>query len=77
VAIARALAQRPALLLCDEPNRAISIRHRRRVLDLIMRLHEELGFCARARDPRPSTSRARGRVITLQDGRVIADAGLA
>jgi len=43
-AIARALAQRPDVLLCDEPTGHLDSDTAARVLELIGRLREELGF---------------------------------
>ena len=76
VAIARALAQRPALLLCDEPTGHLDSDTGTRVLDLIMRLQEELGFALVLATHDADVAARAGRVLTLEDGRVIADGGL-
>jgi predicted ABC-type transport system involved in lysophospholipase L1 biosynthesis ATPase subunit len=76
VAIARALAQRPALLLCDEPTGHLDSDTGTRVLDLIMRLQEELGFALVLATHDADVAARAARVITLEDGRVIADGGL-
>ncbi|HMC06824.1 MAG TPA: ABC transporter ATP-binding protein [Solirubrobacterales bacterium] len=44
VAVARALAQQPELLLCDEPTGHLDTDTGGRVLDMIEALREELGF---------------------------------
>jgi putative ABC transport system ATP-binding protein len=44
VAVARALAQRPELLLCDEPTGQLDSDTGARVLDMIEALQRELGF---------------------------------
>jgi ABC-type lipoprotein export system ATPase subunit len=44
VAVARALAQRPELLLCDEPTGQLDSDTGRRVLDMIEALRRERGF---------------------------------
>jgi ABC-type lipoprotein export system ATPase subunit len=76
VAIARALAQRPELLLCDEPTGHLDSDTGARVLDMIMRLQEQLGFALVLATHDADVAARASRVITLEDGRVIADGGL-
>jgi ABC-type lipoprotein export system ATPase subunit len=75
VAIARALAQRPALLLCDEPTGHLDSDTGTRVLDLISRLQEELGFALVLATHDADVAARATRVLTLEDGRVVADEG--
>jgi lipoprotein-releasing system ATP-binding protein len=77
VAIARALAQRPALLLCDEPTGHLDSDTAGRVLDLIIALQQELGFALVIATHDADVAARTARVVTLEDGRVIADEGLA
>ena len=73
VAIARALAQRPALLLCDEPTGHLDSDTGERVLDLIMALHREMGFALVIATHDASVASRTARIVTLEDGRVIAE----
>ena len=76
VAIARALAQRPALLLCDEPTGNLVSDTGARVLDLIMALQQELGFALVIATHDADIAARLARVVTLEDGRVVAASGL-
>ena len=76
VAIARALAQRPALLLCDEPTGNLDSDTGGRVLDLIMALQQELGFALVIATHDADIAARLARVVTLEDGRVVASSGL-
>ena len=76
VAIARALAQRPALLLCDEPTGNLDSDTGARVLDLIMALQQELGFALVIATHDADIAARLARVVTLEDGRVVASSGL-
>src|SRR2546421_4421359 len=76
VAIARALAQRPVLLLCDEPTGNLDSDTGARVLDLIMALQRELGFALVIATHDADIAARLERVVTLEDGRVVASSGL-
>jgi len=73
VAIARALAQHPALLLCDEPTGHLDSDTGGRILDLIMALQDELGFALVIATHDASVAARTGRVVVLEDGRVVAE----
>jgi predicted ABC-type transport system involved in lysophospholipase L1 biosynthesis ATPase subunit len=73
VAIARALAQQPDLLLCDEPTGQLDSDTGARVLDLIDALHTRLGFALVIATHDPDVAARADRIVTLDDGRVVAD----
>jgi len=70
VAVARAVAKRPDLLLCDEPTGALDFQTGVRVLSVLERVNHELGTTtAIITHNAPIAAMAR-RVITLGDGRI-------
>ncbi len=73
VAIARALVHEPALVLADEPTGNLDEETGRRILALLMRLARENGgillIVTHAREVAASAD----RVLTLVDGRLVAD----
>jgi putative ABC transport system ATP-binding protein len=73
VAVARALATRPQFVLADEPTANLDSVAAGQLLDVMEKLNrnEHMTFVFSTHDPRV-ISRAR-RVITLEDGRVVAD----
>jgi putative ABC transport system ATP-binding protein len=73
VAIARALAQQPELLLCDEPTGQLDSDTGRRILDLIEAAQAEFGFALAVATHDEDVAARYGRTIGLSDGAVIAD----
>jgi putative ABC transport system ATP-binding protein len=73
VAVARALASLPSYVLADEPTANLDSASAENLLDIMERLNREQGitFVFSTHDPRV-VDRAH-RVITLRDGRVVAD----
>ncbi len=73
VAVARAYAGSPALLLADEPTGNLDSKNGTLVIDLLLNLHRDLGntFILVTHDMNLA-SRA-DRVITLRDGRIVEE----
>jgi putative ABC transport system ATP-binding protein len=73
VAVARALAANPVLILADEPTANLDTENGRQVMEIMLRLNEETGttFVCATHDPRV-VSFAR-RVVELRDGKVWDD----
>ena len=77
VAFARALAQRPELLLCDEPTGHLDSDTGERVLDLLDALQAQLGFAVVVSTHDSDVAARFGRVVLLHEGRVAPDQVLA
>lgn len=71
VAVARALAPKPALILADEPTANLDTPNGQQVMEIMTRLNEETGvtFVFATHDPR--VIRFARRVIELRDGRIV------
>jgi len=70
-ALARALAESPALLLCDEPTGHLDSDTATRVLDLLAALHERFGFALVIATHDRATAARCQREVRLLDGRVV------
>ena len=72
VAIARALVRRPKLVIADEPTGNLDSKTAQQLLELVDRLHRELGttFIIATHDQRVMDMA--GQVLRLEDGRVAA-----
>ncbi len=73
VAVARALANEPRLLLADEPTGALDSRTSERVLDLLFRLRDHLGMTLVIVSYDPSVGARADRTLALIDGRIEAE----
>jgi putative ABC transport system ATP-binding protein len=73
VAVARALATNPVLILADEPTANLDTENGRQVMEIMQRLNQETGttFVCATHDPRV-VAFAR-RVVELRDGKVSDD----
>ena len=74
VAIARTLAQRPVLLLCDEPTGHLDGDTGERVLDLLDALQRELGFALVLATHDSDVAARFDRVLVMHDGRIVSSA---
>src|SRR5262249_61688405 len=70
VAISRALAQRPELLLCDEPTGQLDTETGERVLNLLDALQREFGFAVVTATHDEDVAGRAGRVVELDAGLV-------
>ena len=73
VAVARALAGGPRLLLGDEPTGALDLETGRAVLGLLHELSHELGQTVLLVTHNASIGRMADRVLRMRDGRIVAD----
>jgi putative ABC transport system ATP-binding protein len=70
VAVARAVAKRPDILLCDEPTGALDFRTGVRVLSVIERVNRELGTTTVLITHNAPIAAMADRVMTLADGAI-------
>ncbi len=70
MAIARAIAKRPDVLLCDEPTGALDYVTGKVVLEAIARINVELGTTAIVITHNASIAGMADRVLRLADGRI-------
>jgi putative ABC transport system ATP-binding protein len=73
VTIARALVMRPALVLADEPTGELDSQTAAQVIELMEALNRELGQTFLIVTHDPGVARHCGRIIKMQDGRIISD----
>jgi len=70
VAVARAIAKRPQVLLCDEPTGALDVQTGITVLEAIENVNRELGTTTAVITHNAVIAGMADRVVTLSDGRV-------
>ena len=73
VAIARSLANGPALLLADEPTGNLDSENAHSVLELIIGLQQEQGRTMVLVTHDPTIAGRAGRILRMIDGRIISD----
>jgi putative ABC transport system ATP-binding protein len=70
IAIARAIAKRPDVLLCDEPTGALDVQTGILVLEVIQRINRELGTTTAIITHNAVIARMADHVVSLSDGRI-------
>jgi putative ABC transport system ATP-binding protein len=73
VAIARAFANRPSILLADEPTGNLDTANGRRIFDLLLSLNRERGTTLVLVTHEASLAAAADRRVVLEAGRLVAD----
>lgn len=71
VAIGRAIAKRPGVLLCDEPTGALDSKTGIKVLEALVAVNTELGTTTAIITHNAEIRRIAHRVLYLQDGRIV------
>ncbi len=70
IAIARAIAKRPDVLLCDEPTGALDIATGARVLEALEKVNQDLGTTVVVITHNAAIAEMAHRVLSMTDGRI-------
>ena len=73
VAVARSLANRPRLLLADEPTGNLDSANAARIMDLLIEVHHQHGTAMVLVTHDASVAARTGRVVQMLDGRIVSD----
>ncbi len=73
IAIARAVAKRPQVLLCDEPTGALDYETGKLVLEVISKINIELGTTALVITHNAAIAAMADRVLRLGNGRIVGE----
>lgn len=73
VAIARSMANNPAIILADEPTGALDSKTGRNVMDLFHKLNKEQGKTILLITHSTELAEETGRIITIKDGSIIGE----
>jgi putative ABC transport system ATP-binding protein len=76
VAVARALMNRPAVLLADEPTGALDSRSGEQVMDLLIDLNQIGQTLLMVTHEQNLAIRCASRVVTLSDGKIVGDVAM-
>ena len=74
VAIARSLANRPSVLLADEPTGNLDSENAESVLELLLQLHQKLGMTLVLVTHDSSIAAQASRTVRMKDGRIVLPA---
>jgi predicted ABC-type transport system involved in lysophospholipase L1 biosynthesis ATPase subunit len=73
VAIARGLANRPSVVLADEPTGNLDSNSAKQIMELLMKLHRELGVTLVLVTHDLGIAQQASRTIRMKDGLVVSD----
>jgi ABC-type lipoprotein export system ATPase subunit len=73
VAVARALANRPAIILADEPTGELDSVKAKEVIDMMHKLNHELGTTFIVVTHDPAVARQTDRIVVLDSGRIVRE----
>ena len=73
IAIARAVAKRPQVLLCDEPTGALDYETGKLVLEVIVRINSELGTTSMVITHNAAIAAIADRVLRIANGRIAGE----
>ena len=73
VAVARAMARRPALLLADEPTGNLDSATGKQIIELLVGMNRRLGAALVLVTHDTALAAHADRVVTLRDGRIVSD----
>lgn len=76
VAVARALMNRPALLLADEPTGAVDTRAGEQIMDLLLDLNQIGQTLLMVTHDERMAARCAGRIVDMVDGKVAGERGV-
>ncbi|MFQ6000167.1 MAG: ABC transporter ATP-binding protein [Anaerolineae bacterium] len=73
VAVARALANQPAILLADEPTGSLDTTAGQEIMELLQKVNRERGMTIIVVTHDRKVARMTQRILTLEDGRIVDD----